>query len=180
MSLQVKLYIQPENEIRRFFIDPNTNFAGLNQRVQQIAGRNGLRLFWQGKQEVVLFWFSADGICYFQTMRATKLSAAAMTSSKRHVSLLMQMACSVCLPNLQRQLALLMRSASIVEWPVMDARVSSLELATSAWSVPIMTFARRVRAEVYMEITTWWPFESPEVNGRWVGLVVFLSPRKVG
>ena len=35
-------------------LDPNADFAAVQQRVKQLTGKDGLRLFWQGKTHVIL------------------------------------------------------------------------------------------------------------------------------
>lgn len=58
MATQVKLYIQPEGEIRRFTLGPiigGYNFKALVQHIQQLVERDNFRLFWQGKKRICAF-----------------------------------------------------------------------------------------------------------------------------
>lgn len=50
MTFQVKLYIQPDNEIRRFVLEANANFDVLQQQVKRLTGRD-FRFFWKDNEE---------------------------------------------------------------------------------------------------------------------------------
>ncbi|OQV13462.1 putative Sequestosome-1 [Hypsibius exemplaris] len=60
MATQVKLYIEPDQEIRRFNLEANATFEVLRQRVEGLVGHANFRIQWQDSERDMIVLGSAD------------------------------------------------------------------------------------------------------------------------
>jgi len=60
MATQVKLYIEPEQEIRRFSLEANATFEQLRQRVEALVGHGNFRILWLDSEKDFVVLGSAD------------------------------------------------------------------------------------------------------------------------
>ncbi|GAV08826.1 hypothetical protein RvY_18462 [Ramazzottius varieornatus] len=60
MAFQVKLFVDADQEIRRFNLDTAANYAALRQRVQELLGNDTFKMFWRDSDNDMVVLGSDD------------------------------------------------------------------------------------------------------------------------
>ncbi|GAU87810.1 hypothetical protein RvY_00608 [Ramazzottius varieornatus] len=83
MTSQVKLFVEDDQEIRRFNLDASATFSTLYQRVKDITGKDAFRMFWKDSEDDMVVLGSDDELQAARQMSPKDLLRVYVKAAKK-------------------------------------------------------------------------------------------------